>query len=113
MIDQLHSLGVKVVSMIDPGVKVDPGYFVYDEMMKNKYYVKYPDGTPYIGPVWPGDCIFPDFTNPPVRSWWGNLYKRMLDQGIDGFWNDMNEPAVFDTPTKTMADDATFYDFWT
>ena len=109
--DKIHSMGAKVVSMIDPGVKVDPGYFVYDQMLKNNYYVKYPDGSPYIGPVWPGDCIFPDFTNPSVRSWWGDLYKIMLDQGIDGFWNDMNEPAVFDTPTKTMADDATFYDF--
>jgi alpha-glucosidase len=109
-VDKIHSMGAKVVSMIDPGVKVDPGYFVYDEMMANEYYVKYPDGSPVIGPVWPGDCIFPDFTNPSVRSWWGNLYKVMLDQGIDGFWNDMNEPAVFND-IKTMKDDASFYDF--
>ena len=110
MIDQIHGMGCKVVSMIDPGVKVDPGYFVYDEGIKNDYFVKYPNGELTIGPVWPGDCVFPDFTNPKVRNWWGGLYKIMLDVGIDGFWNDMNEPAVF-VDSKTMDDSAQFYDF--
>lgn len=91
----LHSLGFKSVWMIDPGVKHDPGYFVYDSGTRNDVWVKTASGTDYIGPVWPGDCVFPDFTVPAVRRWWGALYQDLMAKGIDGIWNDMNEPAVF------------------
>ena len=57
-------------------------------------------GKPYVGPVWPGDCVFPDFTIPQVRQWWGGLYKNFISMGIDGIWNDMNEPAVFKKETN-------------
>lgn len=94
MINQLHQQGFKVLSMIDPGIKVDRGYSVYDEGIENNYFMNYPDGKPFTGPVWPGDCHFPDFTNPQVRQWWGELYQPLVADGIDAFWNDMNEIAL-------------------
>jgi len=81
--------------IIDPGLKVESGYQAYEEGVKNNYFVKYPDGTDYTGSVWPGPSNFPDFTNPVVREWWGNLFKVYTNTGIDGYWNDMNEPAVW------------------
>ena len=101
--DYLHTLGFKSVWMIDPGVKQDPGYFVYDSGTQKDVWGKDAMGNPYIGPVWPGDCVFPDFTSPKVRKWWGGLYKQFMAMGIDGVWNDMNEPAIFNnTPNMTM-----------
>jgi len=94
MTDALHEQGFKALAMIDPGIKVDPGYPVYDEGMKQGYFLTYPDGSPFIGPVWPGNAVFPDFSNPRVRAWWGGLYRELLEQGLDAFWNDMNEPAL-------------------
>jgi len=91
----LHSLGFKSIWMIDPGVKYEPGYFVYDSGTKEDVWVLDPAGKPFIGPVWPGDCVFPDFTMPRTRRWWAQLYQDFLAKGIDGIWNDMNEPAVF------------------
>lgn len=93
--DYLHASGFKSVWMIDPGVKYDPAYFVYDSGTKEDIWVKDAAGKPFIGPVWPGDCVFPDFTMPRARLWWGGLYARFIALGIDGIWNDMNEPAVF------------------
>jgi len=94
-IAELKKMGFKVVVIIDPGLKVEPAYFAYDEGVKNNYFVKYPDGTDYTGNVWPGRSHFPDFTNPKVRDWWGGMFKTYVDAGIDGYWNDMNEPAVW------------------
>jgi alpha-glucosidase len=94
-IAELKKMGFKVVVIIDPGLKVEPGYFAYEEGVKNNYFVKYPNGTNYIGSVWPGRSHFPDFTNPKVRDWWGGMFKTYTDVGIDGFWNDMNEPAAW------------------
>lgn len=93
--DYLHSLGFKSVWMIDPGVKSEPGYFVYVSGTAADAWVQTASGKPFIGPVWPGDCVFPDFTVPAVRSWWAGLYLNFMAKGIDGVWNDMNEPAVF------------------
>jgi alpha-glucosidase len=93
--DYLHSMGFKSVWMIDPGVKHDPGYFVYDSGTQEDVWVLDRAGIPYKGPVWPGDCVFPDFTMPAVRTWWSGLYGAFMATGIDGVWNDMNEPAVF------------------
>jgi alpha-glucosidase len=81
------------------------GYAPFDSGIKNDVFVKNPDGSVYVGPVWPGESVFPDFTLTRVRDWWGNLYKDFSAMGVSGFWNDMNEPAVFRYPSKTMPPD--------
>lgn len=101
----LHAQGFKGVWMIDPGVKYEDGYFVYEAGCEKDAWIQKPDGQVYVGPVWPGDCVFPDFTIPAVRTWWSQLYKDFMARGVDGVWNDMNEPAVFNTPEITMPED--------
>lgn len=81
------------------------GYAPFDSGMAGDHFVKNPDGSVYVGPVWPGPAVFPDFTRATTRDWWGTLYKEFSALGVSGFWNDMNEPAVFRYPTKTMPDD--------
>ncbi len=105
--DDLHRMGFRSVWMIDPGVMVDKGYFVYDQGTAGDHWVKSADGREYHGRVWPGACAFPDFTRPQTREWWSGLYKPFMGLGVDGVWNDMNEPAVFydDRPTGTMPGD--------
>ncbi len=83
----------------------DAGYRPYDSGAAGDHFVKLPDGSVYTGKVWPGASVFPDFTQASTRAWWGGLYGDFLKQGVAGFWNDMNEPAVFGVPTKTMPDD--------
>ena len=102
MIADLRERGIRIVTIVDPGVKVDPGYAVCADGLAKGVFCKLPDGKPFVGPVWPGDCYFPDFTNAAARDWWGNLYQTLLDIGVAGFWNDMNEPAVF--PNSTFPD---------
>lgn len=94
--DKLHNKGFKAIYMIDPGVKVDKDYSIYQSGSKSDVWVKKNNGDEYHGKVWPGDCVFPDFTDPNARKWWSGLYKDFLSTGIDGVWNDMNEPAVND-----------------
>ncbi|MEK6155216.1 glycoside hydrolase family 31 protein [Flavobacteriaceae bacterium 3-367] len=102
MIDELYKDGMKTVAMIDPGIKVDKDYWVYQEAMEKDYFCKRADGPYMHGKVWPGECNFPDFTNPEVREWWAGLYKEMMaDIGVHAVWNDMNEPAVMEVPSKT------------
>lgn len=103
--DYLHDKNFKAVYMIDPGIKVEEGYRVDDQGTKSDFWVKDANGKPYVGEVWPGDCHFPDFTRPDVRKWWGTLYKDYMATGIDGVWNDMNEPAIFNVETSTMPED--------
>lgn len=91
----LHKLNMKAVYMIDPGVKAEEGYFVNDQGVKGDYFVRTKRGRFFTGPVWPGECHFPDFTNPKTCKWWAGLYKDFMARGIDGVWNDMNEPSVF------------------
>ncbi len=98
----LHSKGFKGIWMIDPGVKLEEGYNVYDSGTAGNHWVKDSLGRDYVGKVWPGDCKFPDFTRPETQLWWGGLYKDFMSHDIDGVWNDMNEPAVFDGPDATM-----------
>ncbi|MBN1599279.1 MAG: DUF5110 domain-containing protein [Bacteroidales bacterium] len=100
--DYLHSQGFKSVWMIDPGVKKEEGYTVYDSGTENDVWVKDANGDVYVGPVWPGDCVFPDFTQEKTSEWWADLYKDYMNTGIDGVWNDMNEPSVFGGPDWTM-----------
>ncbi|WP_270090195.1 glycoside hydrolase family 31 protein [Sphingobacterium sp. SYP-B4668] len=107
MISDLASDGFKTVVMIDPGIKVDDNYWVFKEGQENKYFCRRGDDYFMEGFVWPGRCQFPDFTNPKVREWWGSLYKGLVEDGVAGFWNDMNEPAVFGR--GTFPDDVRHY----
>ncbi len=99
MLKQLKDRGFKVVTIIDPGIKLDSTYSVFEDGLKNDVYVKYPDGSNYVGTVWPGKVNFPDFSNPVTRKWWGKWIGKDLNEGISGIWNDMNEPSVFDGKT--------------
>ncbi|MEG3657047.1 glycoside hydrolase family 31 protein [Arenibacter palladensis] len=111
MISDLEEKGFKTVVMIDPGIKIDKDYWVYQEAIENDYFCKRADGAFMKGKVWPGECNFPDFTNPKVREWWAELYKEMMSEiGVHAVWNDMNEPAVMEVPTKTAPLD-TRHDF--
>lgn len=92
---KLAQSGVKIVTIIDPGIKADDSYFAANTGLKGNHFVKYPDGDSYIGEVWAGESYFPDFTKPDTRTWWADLFKDMTGVGIEGFWNDMNEPAVW------------------
>lgn len=94
---ELHIQGIRLVTIIDPGVKQDPSYPVYQQGLAASYFTRLPDGKLLTAMVWPGKCAFPDFTDPQVRDWWGELYRFLLDSGVDGIWHDMNEPAAFST----------------
>ena len=99
----MKAQGIKLVAITDLHIaKVETGYAPYTSGKRGDEFVKNPDGTDYVAPVWPGASGFPDFTQAKSRAWWGTLYKGFLEDGIAGFWNDMNEPAIFNTPTKTM-----------
>ena len=102
MIGDLGKQGWKVVAISDLHIAAVPGYKPYDEGVKNNYFIKNPDGSNFIGPVWPGASVFPDFTRAEVRQWYGSLYADFVKMGIRGFWNDMNEPAVFERADKTV-----------
>lgn len=102
MTETLRQMGVKTVAIVDPGVKVEKGYSVYDEALEKGYLVTNEKGSVYVGKVWPGDSAFPDFLRTEVREWWGTQHDYLLDQGIDGIWNDMNEPADMSTEDKTL-----------
>jgi len=95
MLDQLEGMGFKNVVIVDPGIKVENGYKAYEEGKSKDLFIKYPDGTNYTGQVWPGWCHFPDFTKDVTRKWWGQSFSGYINDGIDGFWNDMNEPATW------------------
>ena len=103
LVQDMNAEGIKLVAITDLHIaKVETGYTPYASGKQNDAFVKNPDGSDYVAPVWPGPSVFPDFTQTKARQWWGTLYKGFLDAGIAGFWNDMNEPAIFNTPTKTM-----------
>lgn len=95
LLARLREMGFNVVVMCDPGIKVEPGYHAYDEGLKQDVFLKFPDGKPYTGQVWPGWCHFPDFTRPATRAWWREQFREYVSQGITGFWNDMNEIATW------------------
>jgi alpha-glucosidase len=96
--------GLRLVAITDLHIAYLPnqGYAPFDTGMAGHHFVRKADGTLYVAPVWPGPSVFPDFTRAATRAWWGGLYKDFIADGFSGFWNDMNEPAVFETPTKTM-----------
>ncbi len=102
LMKQLAKKGFKVVTIIDPGLKAEPGYGVYDSGLEGDHFLRGDDGEIHVGKVWPGESVFPDFTNPSTREWWGELYRSMLDAGVTGIWNDMNEPADLGRDDKTI-----------
>ncbi|HLT53990.1 MAG TPA: glycoside hydrolase family 31 protein, partial [Flavobacteriaceae bacterium] len=106
MVKELADDGFKTVVIIDPGIKVDNDYEVFKEALEKDYFCKRADGPYMKGKVWPGECYFPDYTNPEVREWWSGLFRELIeDIGVKGVWNDMNEPAVMEVPNKTFPDD--------
>ncbi len=92
--------GVHLLPIIDAGVKIEAGYEVYEQGVEKGYFCTNAEGFPFVGAVWPGLVHFPDFLNEDARIWFGSHYKQLMDVGIDGFWNDMNEPAIFFTPER-------------
>ncbi|MED4354650.1 glycoside hydrolase family 31 protein [Schinkia azotoformans] len=101
LIHDLKQEGIHVVPIVDPGVKQDPNYHIYKEGVLENHFCKYLEGDLYLDEVWPGISAFPDFTNTETQKWWGEKHSFYTDLGIEGIWNDMNEPAVFNK-TKTM-----------
>jgi alpha-glucosidase len=92
---ELGELGYKPVVIIDPGTKMEPGYFMYEEGVANDYFAKDAKGNVYVNEVWPGEANYPDFGRQEVRDWWGEHHRFLTDMGVCGIWNDMNEPASF------------------
>ncbi len=95
MIAKLKAMHFKLVTIVDPGIKVEKGYKQYDDGIDKDYFAKYPDGEKYVANVWPGRCHFPDFFRKDVREWWGKSFTALTNPGVEGFWNDMNEPAAW------------------
>ncbi|MBM4430073.1 MAG: DUF5110 domain-containing protein [Chloroflexi bacterium] len=104
LIGDLHEQGLKLVVILDCGIKADRKYAVCAEGLARNLFCTYPDGKVAGGPVWPGESYFPDFSNPRTRDWWGALHAPLLDAGVDGLWNDMNEPTVSGARVDTLAD---------
>ena len=94
-VKKMREKHIHLVPIIDAGVKIEDGYDTYEEGKKNGYFCKEADGEDFVAGVWPGRVHFPDVLNEDARRWFGHGYKVLLDAGIDGFWNDMNEPAIF------------------
>jgi alpha-glucosidase len=103
--EDLGKMGFSNIWMINPGIKDEKGFWVNDQLDERDFAVKTAAGEVYRGEVWPGWCNFPDYTRPDVRTWWQGLYKDFMANAIDGVWNDMNEPAIFNVRSKTMPED--------
>ncbi|EPZ9213895.1 DUF4968 domain-containing protein [Clostridium perfringens] len=103
LISDLKEKGIRTITIIDPGVKVDEEYLVFKRGKEGNHFTKKLDGEIFIGAVWPGDSAFPDFSNNDCREWWKSELKKFISEhGMDGIWNDMNEPCVFNNDHKTM-----------
>lgn len=103
LISDLKEKGIRTITIIDPGVKVDEEYEVFKRGKEGNHFTKKLDGEIFIGAVWPGDSAFPDFSNKECREWWKSELKKFISEhGMDGIWNDMNEPCVFNNDHKTM-----------
>jgi alpha-glucosidase len=103
--DYLHGHGFKSVWILDPGVKMEPGYFVYDEGLAGDHFIRQPDGEHFVGGSWPGASLWPDYTRRETRDWWGSYVPDFLDNGIDGIWIDLNEPSIVTPPTESFPED--------
>lgn len=102
MLGRLHEQGFRMVTIVDPGVKQEPGYWVYDQAVERDVLCRTEGGDTYIGQVWPGRTAFPDFATPEARAWWGELNAAHIARGVAGIWNDMNEPATGQIPPERM-----------
>ena len=94
-VKKMKAQNIHLIPIIDAGVKIEDGYDIYEEGVEKGYFCKREDGSDFVAAVWPGWTHFPDFLNAEAREWFGSKYARLIDLGIDGFWNDMNEPAIF------------------
>lgn len=92
---RLKENGIKIIPIIDAGVKIEEGYDIYEEGIRGNYFAVDKNNNPFVAAVWPGKVHFPDFLNKDARLWFGRKYKGLIDNGVEGFWNDMNEPAIF------------------
>lgn len=115
MISDLRTKGLRLITIIDAHPPALKKYMPYETGVAGNHFVKWPDGKVYQGPVWPSHAekhpapsVFPDFSRPATRQWWGDLYKSLLDAGVAGIWNDMNEPSVFEVPGGTIPDEVVF-----
>ena len=99
---QLHKMNFHVVAITDLHIAAAAGYAPFDSGKAGDHFLHWPGGSTYVGSVWPGPSAFPEFTQASARAWWGTLYRNFAQIGFDGFWNDMNEPSIFDSPTKTI-----------
>lgn len=97
-VEEMKEQKIHLIPIIDAGVKIEDGYEIYEEGKEKGYFCKREDGSDFVSEVWPGWTHFPDMLNPEARDWFGGKYETLISQGIDGFWNDMNEPAMFSTP---------------
>lgn len=118
-VNEMKEQNIHLVPIIDAGVKIEKGYATYEEGVKNNFFCKDADGNDFVCGVWPGHVHMPDFLNAKTRKWFGDSYKVLTDAGIDGFWNDMNEPALFysekrlgETIDKLKSYNGTDYDVW-
>ena len=102
MLARLADEGFRVITIVDPGVKHDPGYAVFDDALAKDVLCRTEGGDVYIGQVWPGDTAFPDFVTEEARAWWGELNAAHVRSGLAGIWNDMNEPATGDIDPRGM-----------
>lgn len=107
LLSDFKKQGIKAVTIIDPGVKVEKDYPMYEEGIASGCYAKTPEGDVYVNAVWPGDAVYPDFGKPAVRKWWGEHLRFFTELGVAGIWNDMNEPASFNGP---LPNDVVFTD---
>jgi alpha-glucosidase len=101
---ELRAQGLRLVTITDLHIAAAPHehYLPYDSGVAGDHFLRNPDGSLYVGKVWPGPSVFPDFTRQATRLWWGSLYREFVAAGVAGFWNDMNEPSIFESPSLTM-----------
>ncbi len=102
MIRDLGREGFKIAVIVDPGIKTDSSYHAYQSGLQGNHFVRKADGSLFQGTVWPGECAFPDFADSAARAWWGRQFAGLVSDGVRGWWNDMNEPSVFNGPGKTI-----------
>jgi alpha-glucosidase len=102
MLERLSEQGFRAITIVDPGVKYEPGYWVFDQAVERDVLCKTEGGDIYLGQVWPGKTAFPDFVAPQARDWWGELNAAHVESGLAGIWNDMNEPAPGEIPPEAM-----------
>ena len=94
-VQEMKDEHIRLIPIIDAGVKIEDGYDIYEEGVENRYFCQRADGSDFVAAVWPGGTHLPDMLNADARRWFGDKYRFLTDQGIEGFWNDMNEPAIF------------------